>query len=102
MTSNLVSTLRLIAATSLATPADHLMTAEPTAHPSPGAAPGGIVVVSSAGQLLGHLLTDKETANCAFGGSDGRSLFITAADTLLRIRTRVRGTVHQAPPSFSP
>lgn len=55
------------------------------------AGPGGIVIISPEGVHLGTLLTGRDTANCAFGGSDGSDLFITASDTLLRIRTKVKG-----------
>lgn len=55
------------------------------------AGPGGIVIVSAEGKHLGTLLTGRATANCTFGGSDGRWLFITAGDLLLRIRTKVGG-----------
>lgn len=51
--------------------------------------PGGVMILSPAGKLLGTLLTGMATANCAFGGPDGRTLFITANHTLLRIKTNV-------------
>jgi gluconolactonase len=59
------------------------------------AGPGGIVVISPAGELLGEIRIDAPTANCAFGGPDGHSLFITAANTLLRVHTKVRGASFQ-------
>jgi gluconolactonase len=52
--------------------------------------PGGVLVLSPAGQLLGRLNTGEKTANCTFG-EDGRSLFITADSHLCRVRTKVRG-----------
>ncbi|WP_233128210.1 SMP-30/gluconolactonase/LRE family protein [Maricaulis sp. W15] len=53
--------------------------------------PGGVLVLSPGGELLGRILTGRGTANCAFGGADGRSLFITAQDRLLRVETQSRG-----------
>ncbi len=54
------------------------------------AGPGGVLILDSEGGLLGRILTGSATANCAFG-EDGRTLFITAHDRLLRIRTRATG-----------
>jgi len=53
--------------------------------------PGGVLVFSPAGKLLGRLITGVPTANCAFG-EDGSTLFITAQKSLLRIRTTTKGT----------
>jgi len=47
-------------------------------------------VLSASGQALGRILTGRAAANCAFG-EDGRTLFITAGDRLMRIRARVTG-----------
>jgi len=58
------------------------------------AGPGGIVVLSPGGEYLGTVLTGRDTANCAFGGPDGRTLFITTSNALLRIPTKVRGHFH--------
>jgi len=52
--------------------------------------PGGILVISPAGTLLGILNTGEPTANCGWG-DDGGTLYITANSYLLRIRTRTRG-----------
>jgi gluconolactonase len=52
--------------------------------------PGGVLVLTPAGKLLGRLNTGRPTANCAFG-EDGQTLFITADSYLCRIRTRVKG-----------
>ena len=52
--------------------------------------PGGVLVFTSSGRLLGRILTGRATANCAFG-EDGKTLFITAHDRLLKLRTRVSG-----------
>jgi len=52
--------------------------------------PGGILVLSPEGRLLGVLNTGEATANCAWG-DDGRTLYITADSKLVRIRTLTRG-----------
>ena len=52
--------------------------------------PGGILVISPEGKLLGVLNTGEATANCAWG-NDGRTLYITADSKLIRIRTLSRG-----------
>ena len=52
--------------------------------------PGGVFVLSADGTPLGRLRTGRATANCAFG-EDGRSLFITASDRLLKVRAKVPG-----------
>ncbi|MBX7495776.1 SMP-30/gluconolactonase/LRE family protein [Qipengyuania sp. 6B39] len=54
------------------------------------AGPGGVLVIDEGGTCLGRIATGRATANCAFG-EDGRTLFITAQDRLLAVRTRVRG-----------
>lgn len=48
--------------------------------------PGGVLVLDPQGLLLGRILTGRPTANVAIGGADGRDLFITADDLLLRVR----------------
>ena len=53
--------------------------------------PGGVVVVAPDGRHLGTLLTGRATANCCFGGPQGRTMYITADDRLMRIETKVRG-----------
>ena len=52
--------------------------------------PGGIFVITPEGDLLGRILTGRATANCAFG-EDGRTLFITSHDHLLRLTTEMTG-----------
>jgi len=53
--------------------------------------PGGVVILSPEGKQLGTILTGRPTANCAFGGADHMTFYITANDTLLRVRTLVKG-----------
>lgn len=52
--------------------------------------PGGVLVISPEGKYLGTIHTDRSTSNCAFG-DDGKTLYITADDHLLRIRLSVPG-----------
>ena len=52
--------------------------------------PGGVFVLSPTGEALGRIRTGRATANCAFG-EDGRTLFMTAGDRLMKTRTNVRG-----------
>jgi gluconolactonase len=53
--------------------------------------PGGVLVFSVAGVYLGTLATEKATANVTFGGPDGRTLFLTSSDRLLRVPVATRG-----------
>lgn len=52
--------------------------------------PGGILVISPGGRLLGRLRTGVPTANCAWG-EDGSVLYITADHFLLRLQTLTKG-----------
>lgn len=45
--------------------------------------PGGLLVISPEGKLLGRVLTGRATANVAFGGIDGKTVFLTAKNSLL-------------------
>jgi gluconolactonase len=47
--------------------------------------PGGIWVLSAAGEHLGTIVTPRHTHNMAWG-DDGKSLYLTARDRLYRIR----------------
>ncbi len=53
--------------------------------------PDGVLVLTPKGEHLGTVHTGQPTANCAFGGPDGSTLFITASDKLCRVRTRTKG-----------
>ena len=53
-------------------------------------APGGVMVISPEGRLLGLLNTGEATGNCCWG-DDGSTLYITADMHLVRIRTRTKG-----------
>lgn len=52
--------------------------------------PGGLLVISPAGKLLGRLVTGEPTSNCNWGG-DGSTLYITANMFLVRVQTQTRG-----------
>ncbi len=53
--------------------------------------PGGVLILSPEGKHLGTILTGTATANCCFGGPDGRTLYLTANNLLLRVETLVTG-----------
>jgi len=52
--------------------------------------PGGILIISPEGTLLGHILTGQKTSNCAWG-DDGSTLYITASSYVLRVKTFSKG-----------
>ena len=56
--------------------------------------PGGVLVLHPDGTHLGTIHTGQATANCAFGGDDGSTLYITADMLLLKIPTRTRGILY--------
>lgn len=51
-----------------------------------------IQVVSGDGKLLGRVAIPEPPTNCAFGGKDGKTLFITAGRSLYALPTEVAGT----------
>ncbi len=53
--------------------------------------PGGVLVISPAGKLLGRILTGQATGNCCWGGPDGSTLYITADMFLVRVKTLTKG-----------
>ena len=54
--------------------------------------PGGVWVIDSSGKHLGTILTGAEqTTNCAWGGEDWKTLFITTMDTLALIQLNIPG-----------
>ena len=52
--------------------------------------PGGVLVLSPQGKLLGRIDTLQPTANCAWG-NNGSVLYITANNLLCRIQTKTKG-----------
>ena len=55
---------------------------------------GGVFVIAPDGTHLGTIRTGHRTANCVFGGEDGKTLFITSGSRLCRIAMKVTGA-HQ-------
>ncbi len=53
--------------------------------------PGGVLIISPDGKLLGRILTGHRTANCAWGG-DGTTLYLTADYYIMRIQTLTKGS----------
>jgi gluconolactonase len=51
----------------------------------------GIVVLNPDGGLIGRISVPEHPANCTFGGSDGKTLFITARTSLYSIAMKVAG-----------
>jgi len=54
------------------------------------AGPGGIVVISPEGKVLGYFSMGVSTANCGWG-DDGSTLYITANSNLYRIKLTTKG-----------
>lgn len=52
--------------------------------------PGGVLIISPSGKLLGRIDTTQPTANCGWG-DDGSALYITANMLLCRIKTKTKG-----------
>jgi gluconolactonase len=57
--------------------------------------PGGVLVFSPQGKLLGRLATGEKTANCTFGGDDGSTLYITADMYFCKVETLTQGDTWQ-------
>ena len=56
---------------------------EPNKYESVSKYKGGVYVLSPEGKLLSFIaIPTDEVTNCAFGGSDWKTLFITAGGTL--------------------
>jgi gluconolactonase len=53
--------------------------------------PGGIWVLSPAGQHLGTVVAPKQVHNMAWGDADGKSLYLCAHDKLYRMRLGIPG-----------
>ncbi len=50
----------------------------------------GIYVFAPDGKLLGRIVTNDKTANCAFG-DDGSTLYLTVNDKIARVKTATKG-----------
>ena len=53
--------------------------------------PGGLWVISSAGKHLGTIVAPKHPHNLAWGGDDGKTLYMTAQGTLYRMPLNIPG-----------
>lgn len=53
--------------------------------------PGGILVLTPNGRLIGKIELPEIPANLAFGDQDGKTLYITARTSLYRVRLNVEG-----------
>jgi gluconolactonase len=53
--------------------------------------PGGVYILAPDGTLLGMIETFDRTANCAFGDSDGGTLYLAVNHNIARIRTLTKG-----------
>ena len=52
--------------------------------------PGGVLVLTPAGEHLGTIATGERIANCTFG-NDGSTLYLTSDMFLARIRVQTKG-----------
>ena len=61
--------------------------------------PGGLWILSPEGQHLGTILGPEHPHNLAWGGDDGRTLFLTAQTGLYRVRLNIPGVRPGAQPA---
>jgi len=57
------------------------------------AAPGGVWIFAPRGGLLGVIALPKNASNLAFGGADGKTLLITAGDSVYSVKLKVGAKV---------
>lgn len=53
--------------------------------------PGGVLVINPEGKHIGSILTGQNTGNCAWGGPDKSTMYITADMFLVRVKTLAKG-----------
>jgi gluconolactonase len=53
--------------------------------------PGGLWIISPAGKHLGTIVAPKHPHNLAWGGDDGKTLYLTAPGTLYRMPLNIPG-----------
>jgi gluconolactonase len=58
----------------------------------------GVHIFSPDGELIGKIPLPECCANLAFGGKDGRELYMTASKSLYRIRLKTTGAVVKVEP----
>jgi gluconolactonase len=56
-----------------------------------GAGPGGLWIFSAQGKHLATIVMPEKVANLNWGGSDGKTLFITASTSVYRIDLKIAG-----------
>jgi gluconolactonase len=56
--------------------------------------PGGVWILSPRGKPLGAILGMNRPANLAFGGSDGKTLYVTSRPGLYRVNVLIAGDRH--------
>jgi gluconolactonase len=62
--------------------------------------PPGVYVISPQGKLLGRIpIPENLITNCAFGGPQRKTLYVTAGKTMYRIATQISGYALYPPPS---
>jgi sugar lactone lactonase YvrE len=54
---------------------------------------GVVWVFDKAGKHLGDIVTPEPPANCAFGGKDNKTLFITARTSVYKVQLKIKGIV---------
>lgn len=54
---------------------------------------GGVWVISPEGKHLGTIVLPTQPSNMAFGGDDGKTLFITARKSVYQVRTQIAGAL---------
>jgi len=64
--------------------------------------PGGVWVISPAGEPIEVIETPEAAANVAFGGADGRTLYITARASIYSVQVRHPGAVVSRRPGQGP
>ena len=57
--------------------------------------PGGVWVMDPKGSLLGLMRFPEVTSNCAFGGKDNKTLFVTAQTGLYKINLNIPGHINK-------
>ena len=56
-----------------------------------GAGPGGIWIISPEGKHIGTIKIPERVANCAWGGADWKTLYVTASTSVYRINLNIPG-----------
>ena len=55
--------------------------------------PGGLRIITPEGKVLGQIKLPEVAANCAWGDSDGKTLYITARTHVYKVRTLIPGNL---------